>query len=134
MTTSERIAKFLSATAFAVAGASTNRAKFGNKILRCYQHHQRRVIPLNPRAEEIEGLACVAAIAQLPPEVKSLSVVTPPAVTEQLIPEAAAHGIENIWLQPGAESPAAIAAAQRLGLNIIADGSCLLVVLGFHDH
>ena len=134
MTTSERIAKFLGADAFAVAGASTNRAKFGNKILRCYLQHRRRVIPLNPKAETIEGLACVAEIAQLPPEVKSLSIVTPPAITEKLIPQAAAHGIENVWLQPGAESPAAIDAAQRLGINIIADGSCLLVVLGYDEH
>jgi predicted CoA-binding protein len=134
MTIAERIEKFLAADAFAVAGASTNRDKFGNKVLRCYQHHQRQVVPINPRADEIEGLPCVAGIDQLPPEVKSLSVITPPTITEKLIPQAAAHGIENIWLQPGAQSAEAIASAEKLGLNVIADGSCLLVVLGFDDH
>ncbi|MBW6511412.1 MAG: CoA-binding protein [Desulfuromonadaceae bacterium] len=134
MTTEERISKFFSAEAFAVAGASANRGKFGNKVLRCYQQHQLPVTPINPTADAIEGLRCVAHIDQLPANVKSLSIITPPAITIQLIPQAAAHGIENIWLQPGAQSPAAIAAAEKLGLNVIADGSCLLVVLGYHDH
>jgi pheromone shutdown protein TraB len=37
-------------------------------------------------------------------------------------------------MQPGAESKAAVAAAQAAGLNVIADGSCLLVVLGYREH
>ena len=70
----------------------------------------------------------------LPADVTSLSMITPPAVTEQLVPQAIAHGIRNIWMQPGAESPAAVALCREKGVNVIADGSCLLVVLGYHDH
>jgi len=61
-------------------------------------------------------------------------LITPPAVTEQLVPRAIAHGIRNIWMQPGAESPVAVALCREKGVNVIADGSCLLVVLGYHDH
>ena len=39
----------------------------------------------------------------------------------------------DLWMQPGAESPAAIARAQALGMNVIAGGPCLLVVLGFRE-
>jgi len=55
-------------------------------------------------------------------------------VTEQLVPLAIAKGIENIWMQPGAESPAAIELCRKHNINVIADGSCLLVELGYHDH
>ena len=134
MTIQELIDRFLSAEAFGVAGASINRQKYGNKVLRCYLQHGRRAIPVNPNEAEIEGVACVKAIGDLPPEVKSLSMITPPAVTEQIVPLAIAHGIENIWMQPGAESPAAVALCREKGVNVIADGSCLLVVLGYHDH
>lgn len=130
----EQIASFLRAGAFAVAGASANRDKFGNKLVRCYQQNGRRVIPVNPREAVIEGIPCVASLAELPPEVKSLSIVTPPAVTEAVVTAAIAHGIENIWMQPGSQSPAAIANCQSHGVNVIADGSCLLVVLGYSDH
>ena len=44
------------------------------------------------------------------------------------------HGIENIWMQPGAESPAAVQRCREAGINFIADGSCILVVLGYRDH
>jgi len=134
MSIQEQIDRFLSATAFGVVGASSNRQKFGNRILRCYMQHGKRAIPVNPNETEIEGVACVKDVENLPAEVKSISMITPPAVTEQLVPRAIARGIENIWMQPGAESPAAVALCREKGINVIADGSCLLVVLGFHDH
>mgnify|MGYP001438347511 CR=1 FL=1 len=129
-----RIEKFLSASAYGVAGASTNRDKYGNKVLRCYQQNGRQVVPINPRAEQIEGVACVDSVADLPQEVKSLSIITPPKITEQVVEAAIAKGIENIWMQPGAESPAAVASCEKAGINVIADGSCVLVVLGYHEH
>lgn len=129
----EKIIQFLAAEAFAVAGASSNRDKYGNKVLRCYQQHNRRVIPINPRAETIEGLNCVASVAELPAEVKSLSIITPPKITEQIVDQAILHGIKHIWMQPGAESPPAVVRCEEAGINIIADGSCLLVVLGYHE-
>ena len=130
----QRITAFLQAEAFGVVGASSNRDKYGNKVLRCYQQRGRTVIPVNPREKSIEGLACVASVADLPATVTSISVITPPAVTERVVDAAIAHGIRNIWMQPGAESAAAVAACEAQGINVIADGSCLLVVLGYHEH
>ncbi|OEU60549.1 MAG: CoA-binding protein [Desulfuromonadales bacterium C00003094] len=132
-TMEEKIIQFLAAKAFAVAGASSNREKYGNKVLRCYQQHDRRVIPVNPRAATIEGLNCATSVAELPTEVQSLSIITPPQITEQLVEQAIDHGIKNIWMQPGAQSPAAVNRCEEAGLNVIADGSCLLVVLGYHE-
>jgi predicted CoA-binding protein len=129
----EQIARFLASEAFGVAGASTNRDKYGNKVLRCYQQGGRRVIPINPRAGQIEGVDCVASVAELPDNVQSLSIITPPAITETVVDQAIARGIQNLWMQPGAQSAPAIARAQQKGLNVIADGSCLLVVLGYHE-
>lgn len=130
----EAIRQFLAAEVVAVAGASANPAKFGNKVLRCYLQAGRRVIPINPREARIEGIDCVAAVAELPAEVQSLSIITPPAITEQVVAAAIAKGIRHIWMQPGAESPAAVENCRRHGVNVIADGSCVLVVLGYHDH
>jgi predicted CoA-binding protein len=129
-----QINQFLSSVAFGVVGASSNRQKFGNRVLRCYLQNGKQALPVNLNGAEIEGIACVKSVEELPPEVKSVSMITPPAVTEQLVPLAIAHGIENIWMQPGAESPAAVALCRAKGINVIADGSCLLVVLGYHDH
>lgn len=134
MTTQQQIDTFLASPAFGVVGASKNRSKYGNKVLRCYLQHGRTAIPVNPNEHEIEGVACVAAINDLPPEVKSISMITPPEVTAQLVPLALEKGIENIWMQPGAEHPEAVAFCRQRHINVIADGSCLLVVMGYHDH
>jgi predicted CoA-binding protein len=131
MVTEEQFDKFFSSEAFGVVGASANRDKYGNKVLRVYLQHKMRVIPVNPREQEIEGLPCVAGIAELPSEVKSISVITPPAVTEQVVEMAIAKGIENIWMQPGAESSVAVDRCLKNNINVIADGSCILVKIGY---
>ena len=125
---------FLSANAFGVVGASSNRDKFGNKVFRCYLQNGRTAIPVNPRAVTIEGVEAAASIAELPDGVDSISVITPPEITLQIVEDAIEKGIRNIWMQPGAEIPEAVNLGEENGLNIIADGSCVLVVLGYQDH
>ena len=88
---------------------------------------------MNPRESEIEGVPCVASVLELPEDVKSISVITPPAVTERVVQQAIAKGIENVWMQPGAESEGSIGRVARRGINVIADGSCVLVVLGYRE-
>lgn len=134
MTISEQIDTFMDADAFGVVGASSKPHKYGNKVLRCYQQNQHTVVPVNPVEEKIEGLACVASVTELPDQVSSISIITPPQVTEQVIEQAIAKGVKNVWMQPGAESAQAIAACEAAGINLIADGSCVLVVLGYHEH
>ncbi len=132
MNARERIDDFLTGTRFAVVGASRDRSKFGNRVLRCYATHGRSVFAVNPREEaaEVEGQPCVPDLASLPEGIHGLSIVTPPAVTEGIIEEAARLGFRRVWMQPGAESPAAVRRAEELGLAPIAGGPCLLVELG----
>ncbi len=129
----DAIEKFLQSEVFGVVGASEDRSKYGNKVLRCYQMNNRKVIPVNPKVAMVEGAASVATVADLPDSVKSISVITPPAVTEKVVEAAIARGITDIWMQPGAESEAAIERCKSAGINVIADHSCVLVVLGYHE-
>lgn len=126
-----KIEQFFTSGAYAVVGASKDRTKFGNKVLRCYLQNNLQVTPVHPLEKEIEGVACVNKLSQLNPEVKSISVITPPAITEKIVEEAQQQGIKNIWMQPGASSPEAIKKCQEYGINVVADGSCVLVELGF---
>jgi len=127
------IERFLDSPAFGVVGASPRRHKYGNKVLRCYQQNGRRAIPVNPHEREVEGSACVASVLDLAEDVRSISVITPPPVTERVVEEAIRKGIRNVWMQPGAESDRAVAACEAAGINVIADGSCVLVVLGYRE-
>jgi len=123
------IEEFLKASTFAVAGASRDRSKYGNKVYRAFVASGRTVYPLNPTAPEVESATAYASITDLPVVPESLSIVTPPHVTREAIQQAIAAGVKNIWMQPGAEDVKGSQAARDAGLNVIDDGSCILVSL-----
>jgi len=125
------IADFLAQGPYAVVGASTNRDKFGNKVLRAYQRKGFKVYPINPREPEIEGLKAYVDLKSLPETPRGVSIITPPPITEGIVREAADAGARFVWMQPGAESPEAIRLARERGLEVIADGSCFLVETKF---
>lgn len=133
MTEQGQINQFLEGNRFAVVGASSNREKYGNKVLRVYQQNKLEVVPVNPAGGEIEGLAAYPDLASIPGTIDGISIITPPKVTDGVVQQALALGIKNIWMQPGAESSAAIELAETAGANVIAGGPCILVSLRFHD-
>lgn len=128
-----RVEAFLSGAPVAVVGASADRSKYGNKVLRCYLQDGREAVPVNPRAQEVEGQLAFPDLTSVQGPLHGVSVITPPAITEQVVEEMGALGIQHVWMQPGAESPAAISRAEELGMNVISGGPCVLVVLGFRE-
>lgn len=124
---------FLNGDTFAVVGASTNREKYGNKVLRVYQQNNKTVYPINPRADEIEGLTAYPDLASLPEVPHGVSIITPPAITERVVEQAVELGIKHIWMQPGAESASAVAYGRENGINVVGYGPCVLVVLGYRE-
>jgi predicted CoA-binding protein len=128
------IDQFMNAKRFAVAGASEDPDKYGHKCFVALINAGFTVFPINPRVKTVMGSPAYATLAALPAGVESLSIVTPPAVTERLLEEAIAAGVQTIWIQPGAEpeNDAAISRARDAGLRIISGGPCLLVELAIH--
>lgn len=131
--TTQQIERFLDGSPHAVVGASQDRSKYGNKVLRAYQQTSRPVYPVNPRANLIEGLTAYPDLTALPETVHGISVIVPPVVALAVIDQAANLGIRHIWLQPGSEDDAVLARAQALGLELIAQGPCILVALRYRD-
>ena len=134
MTESQQIDAFLEGRPFAVVGASTSRAKYGNKVLRNYVQRQLPVFPVNPRATEVEGLAAYPTLSALPQAIHGISIITPPDITELIVSEALQLGIQHFWMQPGAESQKSVELALGAGANVIYGGACLLVVLRFREN
>ncbi|MDJ0763507.1 MAG: CoA-binding protein [Myxococcota bacterium] len=132
-TIDQRIDDFFKAPAFAVAGASTNRDKYGNKVVRSYQQKGRTVFPIHPKEPEIEGIPTVKAVTDVPADEFALSIVTPPAITIEVVRQAIERNVAHIWMQPGAEEPTAIEAAEKAGISVIHDGPCVLVAQGYRE-
>ena len=123
------IENFLRSKTFAVAGASNDRAKFGNRVLLTLSAFGKAVTPLNPKENEIEGMQAYASVLNMPSPPEALSIVTPPAITAHVVAQAIQAGVQRIWMQPGAENFDASEQARIAGLDVIDDGSCILVEL-----
>lgn len=120
---------FLAAPTFAVAGASNRRHKYGNQVFRALLADGREVYPLNPGQDEIEGHPAYPSVADLPVVPAALSIITPPDVTRQVVVAAIEAGVQHVWMQPGAEDDQASQLAREAGLNVVDDGSCILILL-----
>jgi uncharacterized protein len=111
----------------AIIGASSNRNKFGNKALRAFVRQGYTVYPVNPNEPEVEGISTFKSIKDVPVRPQMVSVYVPPPVLAKLLPDIAAKGCDELWLNPGTESDAVLAEVERLGLNVIQACSILAV-------
>jgi hypothetical protein len=112
----------------AIVGASSDQRKFGNKALRAFKAQGYRVIPINPNEPEIEGIATYASVLDVPERIDMVSVYVKPEVGLQLLPEFGQKKIDEIWINPGAESATLLAEAARRKLNVIV--ACSIVGVG----
>ena len=112
----------------AIIGASSDRNKFGNKAVRAFQQQGYEVFPVNPNEAEIEGLTVHKTIADVPLRPEMITVYVRPTVLLTLLPEIAAKGCDELWLNPGTESDEVLAEAERLGLNTIQ--ACSILGIG----
>ena len=112
----------------AVIGASNNRHKFGNKAVRAFLREGYVVVPIHPYEAEIEGLTAYRSVLDVPGSIDMASFYVPPDIGELVIEDVARKGIPEVWLNPGAESDALIARAERLSIRPIL--ACSIVGVG----
>ena len=115
----------------AVVGASINRSKYGNKAVRAFRKSGFDVYPINPRAEYVEGLRAYPSLDAVPVgRLDRVSFYVPPAVGLSLLEQVARKQVGELWLNPGAGSPALVERAEALGLNVIQ--ACSILAVGQH--
>jgi predicted CoA-binding protein len=112
----------------AIIGASSNRAKYGNKALRAYERQGYRVIPINPNEVEVEGHRTFASVLDVPEPIDMATVYVPPEIGVRVLEDIAKKGIPEVWLNPGADEPEVVARARELGLQPVI--ACSIVGIG----
>jgi predicted CoA-binding protein len=116
---------FFSGGRWAVVGVSHSNDKFGSIVHRRLKKRGEQVYAVNPTLGEVEGERCYPTLADLPEQVDQIVVVVPPRETERVVEEAVERGVTRVWMQPGAESPAAVEYCRARGVDVIA-GRCIL--------
>lgn len=126
MSSSSACQEFLNLHTIAVVGVSRSGHKYSNLAYRQLQARGYRVFPVNAQAQTIGGEPCYPNLRALPEPVEGVLLFVPPEETERVVKEAVALGIRHIWMQPGAESEAAIRFCQEQGCCVVYH-QCIMV-------
>ena len=114
-------------TRIAVVGASNDPSKYGNIIVENLLQHGYQVVPVNLKGGTIAGLPAFRSLMELPEAVDIVDVVTPPSATRQVLKDAAAAGLDLVWLQDGSFDDPVIEAARAAPFKTV-HGACIMVV------
>lgn len=112
---------------YAVVGATTNQVKYGYRVAKDLSSAGFEVVGVNPKYQQIDDVLCVASLTDVQPKPDVVVFVVPPTVGLGLLSEVKVLDINKVWFQPGAESEEIRAKAAELGLQAMADGSCIMV-------
>ena len=107
----------------AVVGATDNPTKYGSVIYRDLKAKGYRVYPVNRARDTVDGDPAYPDLGELPDIV---NIVVPPPRTLEVLDRAAELGIDNIWVQPGAEDHEVMNRLADGGFQYLAN-ACIMV-------
>lgn len=136
------IDEFLALPRIALVGLSRSEKHFSRMVYKELLSRGRDVVPVNPEATEIEGVACYPDITSIQPAVQGALIMTPPKVSASVVEDCAVAGVHFVWLYrsvgSGSVSKDALLACEELGLRVV-NGECPFMFLpkagwihGFH--
>lgn len=138
MTTLNEIKQFLEAPSIAMVGVSRNPKKFGGAIFKELKSKGFDLYPVNPKADEIQGVKSYKNVTELPENVNHLFIVTSKTETTSVVKEAVERGFKMIWIQQKSDTPEAVEIIRKASIPLI-HKKCIMMfadpvkgVHGFH--
>jgi len=122
----DTIREFLSQPRLAIVGVSHDPKDFSRALFRAFRERNFDVVPVNPSAQEIEGVLCYANMRDIRPPIDTALLMTSPPVTDRVVNDCADAGIRRVWMYR--RSPAAVAFCEAHRMTVIA-GECPLMYL-----
>jgi len=126
MTTLKQINDFIDSQPIAMVGVSRNPKKFGYAAFKELKEKGMKIIPVNPEADQILGEKCFQNVGKLPPDVKSILIMTKKDKTATVVREAKEKGIKQIWIQQSSDSKEALDELKGSDISYIT-GQCILM-------
>lgn len=87
---------------YAIVGASKKEEKYGYKIFKTLLDAGFKVIPINPRENEILGVKCYSSLIEIEEKIDVVDFVVPAGVTLKVLEEIIDNNldIDKVWFQP----------------------------------
>jgi predicted CoA-binding protein len=114
-------------SSYAVVGHSA-RARYPLLTYRALKDRAKRVVPVDPEADAIEGDKAYRSLADLPELVDGVVIEVPREETKSWVEQAAAAGIPRVWIHMNRDTPEALAVARDKGMEVCT-GTCAVQYL-----
>jgi predicted CoA-binding protein len=111
---------------YALVGASSNPDKYGNIILKDFLKNGYRVLPINPHAEEVEGVKAYKSLTDIDEAIDVVIFVVQPEIVVSLLALVKEKGITKVWMQTGSGSEEAKKFCEENGIEYRYD-ACIMV-------
>ncbi|HEY5685776.1 MAG TPA: CoA-binding protein [Acidimicrobiia bacterium] len=115
----------------AVVGASMDPGKRAHIVPAYLREQGYRIIPVNPRYDELLGERCYASLEDIPEAVDVVDVFRPSDEAPAIARAAAAIGARVLWLQVGITSEEAARIAGEANMTFVSD-MCMAVTHASH--
>lgn len=109
----------------AVIGLSADASKDSNRVAAYLKKHGYRIIPVNPREEEILGEKAYPDLKSIPEEIDVVDVFRRPEFLPAVAEEAVSVRAKVLWMQLGISNEEADRIASSAGLTVVQD-ACML--------
>lgn len=124
------IERFLQEKRIAVAGVSRRGDVAANAVFKKLKSSGYDVFPVNPNADEVEGVTCYPDLASIPGDVGGVIIATHPEVSAEIVRQCKDRGVPRVWFHrsfgSGSVSQEAIDECRRLGIEAIVGGCPLM--------
>jgi predicted CoA-binding protein len=113
----------------AVVGLSNDPDRPSYRVAQYLQEHGFRIVPVNPRCQEVLGERCYASLKDIPFPVAIVDIFRNVEAIPAIVAEAIAVGAKVVWMQLGLEEPHSARQAKQAGLQVVMD-RCLKIEHG----
>lgn len=113
-------------TSLAIVGATDHPAKYGGIIYRDMKGKGFPVFAVNPNRSTVDGDPCWPTVKDLPEKPSIVVLVVHAGDGLEVLEDCAEAGLRNIWVQPGASSPALRDALEQRDFDWISE-ACVMV-------
>ncbi|OEH86128.1 CoA-binding protein [Desulfuribacillus stibiiarsenatis] len=105
----------------AVVGLSDVETRPSFKVSQYMQKHGYRIIPVNPRLDQVLGEKAVASLDEIQEQVDIVNIFRKSEDVLPFVEKAIAIGAKTVWLQMGISNQEAEELARNAGLQVVSD-------------
>jgi len=111
----------------AVVGLTADETRPAYSVSQYMQHAGYRIIPVNPKGEDVLGEKGYADLQSVPESVEIVNLFKRSEQVPPFVDDAIAIGAKAVWMQLGIANEEAAAKARKAGLEVVQD-SCIRTV------